>query len=149
MYRQLSKKRQEERSTTATASKRTPSVTYPSYSESSSKVRQSDQDESYRKAGWGSSSQSPNSSTSRNTKDSRLKHYATMPPSRSSRTEPHFNPIGSTNTGTTNDYGSHHHYDRHRHYSGSGNNNQRRSYHDSMNESPSDYRSHYNRDRDR
>jgi chromodomain-helicase-DNA-binding protein 1 len=112
------------------------------YSQSNIKNRQTEQDETYRKAGWGSSTQLNHSINSRNIKDSRLKHAATMPLSKSSRSEQLNNTIGSTNTGTISDY------DRNRHHT-SGNNNNRRSYHDSTGDSSSDYRSSYHRDRDK
>jgi chromodomain-helicase-DNA-binding protein 1 len=108
------------------------------YSQSNTKNRQTEQDETYRKAGWGSSSSSQSSNNlninNRNMKDSRLKHASTMPITKSSRSEQLNSTIGSTNTGTTSDY------DRNRH---------RRSYHDSTGDSSSDYRSNYHRDRDR
>ncbi|CAF4565346.1 unnamed protein product, partial [Rotaria magnacalcarata] len=72
------------------------------------KNRQTEQDETYRKAGWGSSSQSTNNN--RNVKDTRLKHATAMPLTKSSRSEQVNNTIGSTNTGTTSDYDSHHHH---------------------------------------
>ena len=76
------------------------------YSQSNTKNRQTEQDETYRKAGWGSSSQSnsPNTSNNKNLKDSRLKHSSSMPLTKSSRSEQVNNTIGSTNTGTTSDY---------------------------------------------
>ena len=115
-----------------------------SYSQSNAKSRQSEQDETYRKAGWGSSSSSQSSSTNlnstnRNMKDSRLKHTSSMPLTKSSRFDQPNSTIGSTNTGTTFDY------DRNRHHT----TNNRRSYHDSTGDSSSDYRSSYHRDRDR
>ncbi len=162
-YRTFVKKRDEESLTSSHTQK--PSSYQQQkpnqYSQSNTKNRQTEQDETYRKAGWGSSSQSTNTNTninsnsnntnnSRNTKDSRLTHSSTMPLTKSSRSDQLNNTIGSTNTGTTSDHDTHHHhpFDRNRHPTG-GNNNNRRSYHDSTGDSSSDYRSNYHRDRDR
>jgi hypothetical protein len=72
-----------------------------------------------------------------------------MPLTKSSRSEQINNTIGSTNTGTTADYDTHHQqFDRNRHHNTSGNTN-RRSYHDSTADTSSDYRTNYHRDRDR
>jgi chromodomain-helicase-DNA-binding protein 1 len=144
-YRTFIKKRNEDNLTSQKSShsqQQQQQQQHNQYSQSNIKNRQKEQDETYRKAGWGSSSQSNNTNTNnRNIKDSRLKHSSTMPLSKSSRSEQLNNTIGSTNTGTTSDY------DRNRH--NTTNNNNRRSYHDSTGDSSSDYRSSYHRDRDR
>ena len=143
-YRTFSKKRDEDISTSNYTQKSSSSSSQQhtnSYSQSNTKHRQSEQDETYRKAGWGSSSLS-SSSSQLNHKDPRLKHSSTMPVTKFSRSEQLNNTIGSTNTGTTSEY------DRNRHHT-SGQNQNRRSYHDSTGDSSSDYRSNYNRDRDR
>ncbi|CAF3557042.1 unnamed protein product, partial [Rotaria sordida] len=154
-YRIFTKKRDEESLTSNQTQKSSyhhqqQQQQYNQYSQSNTKNRQAEQDETYRKAGWGSS---PQSNNNRNTKDSRLKHSLTMPLSKSTRSEQLNNTIGSTNTGTTSDYDTHHYhhhhqFDRNRHYT-SGNNNNRRPYHESAGDLSSDYRSNYHRDRDR
>ena len=150
-YRTFARKRSEDNQSTASQPPRSSQSSNPSHSQSNnssqsnpSKTRQSEQDETYRKAGWDSSSQSNTSNTmnNRNNKDSRLKHSSTMPLTKSSRSDHSNSTIGSTNTGTTSDY------DRSRHHS-SGNNPNRRSYHDSSGDSSTDYRSNYHRERDR
>ncbi|CAF5098782.1 unnamed protein product, partial [Rotaria magnacalcarata] len=109
-YRTFVKKRSEESSSSSQTQKSShhQHQQYNPYSQSNTKNRQTEQDETYRKAGWGSSSQSTNNN--RNVKDTRLKHATTMPLTKSSRSEQVNNTIGSTNTGTTSDYDSHHHH---------------------------------------
>ena len=155
-YRIFVKKRNEEKSASDAIQKSSQYQyqRYHQYSQLNVKTRPTEQDETYRKAGWDSSSQ-PNNN--RNTRNFHLKYASTMPLSKSSRSDHSDITVDSTNTGTASDYNTpyhhhHHHYhhrqfDRNRSYT-SGNHN-RRSYHDSTGDYSSQYRNTYHRDRDK